>query len=60
MVLEERYIVIKLKNLHEEGEEYIRNNYGPCLVDCLVIESDWPEYRPALELLSKRVDNEQP
>lgn len=45
MKLENRYEVKKLKT----GE----------LVDCLVIEKDWPEYEPTLALLSSRVDGTQ-
>lgn len=59
--LEERYVVIKRSKLSEEqanllyelmDEESIRS------IDCLVIESDWPEYEPTLNELSCRVNRE--
>jgi len=53
--LEERYLVIKMKDLHEEGEQLIREMFGSLLVDGVVIEQDWPEYQPTVDLLMERV-----
>ena len=37
----------------------IRESEGKSPLEALVIEKDWPEYEPTLELLSKRVDGTQ-
>lgn len=56
--LEERYLIVKLKYLHEEGEQYIRENYGHCIVDGIVVEKDWPEYDPTVNLILERAYEE--
>lgn len=69
MQLENRYIVLKLKDVkalpayglnqldvvcHEV--DAVRGKRGTEPLECLVIEKDWPEYEPALAMLSARVD----
>lgn len=69
MQLENRYIVLKLKDVDSvpkdlqkaltligEAVERARMERGAAFFDCLVIEKDWPEYEPALAMLSARVD----
>lgn len=59
--LEERYIVIKLKNLTGISEEDFRDLlkvYDIQTVDCVVIEEDWPEYKPTVDALMTRVTKE--
>lgn len=54
--LEARYVVFKLKDLEGCGEWMLDEllNHVP-QPDCVVIESDWPEYKPTVDLLMKRV-----
>ena len=56
--LEYRYIVIKAKDLTpiqlEEIEDNLRHWKVP-QVDCVVIEEDWPEYQPTVDLLWERI-----
>lgn len=57
--LEERYIVAKKKRLSEEQVAVIDavvSVFDAEETDCLVIESDWPEYEVVLEMLRKRVE----
>lgn len=71
MNLEPRYVVLKLKDMEAAGvtaDEIAafnavrdkvsasRISSGKGLLECLVIEKDWPEYRPTLDALSARVD----
>lgn len=51
---EERYLVIKLKQIDSEKESALRAMQLP-LTDCVVVESDWPEYEAVWELLESRV-----
>lgn len=59
---EERYVVFKLSRL--DKNKFIRGKQLGCLgnsfiadarVDCLVVESDWPEYEPVWEMIKARV-----
>lgn len=61
---EERYMVIKLNKLSDElcsdgltREEIIWRaaNFGKALVECVVVESEWPEYETVWELIEERV-----
>lgn len=59
--LEERYIVIKLKHLDhvrlvELGDFLQDNNIQT--VDCVVVEEDWPEYKPTVDAIMARVIKE--
>jgi hypothetical protein len=56
--LEERYAVIKLNRLTPYQRDAIlqfmeSERIKP--VDCVVIEADWPEYTPAVDMLMGRV-----
>ena len=61
---EERYMVIKLSKLsNEEGETgmtrkeqiYRLAHFGKALVECVVVESDWPEYESTWRAIEERV-----
>jgi hypothetical protein len=68
---EERYIVIKISDLQgadnicqdsidnlidlEKSITVYRNEAGKQPLKCAVIEHDWPEYEPVLEMIKKRV-----
>ena len=61
--LEERYIVIKLKYLNKidpsKGiEGAIRKLGQGAMVDCVVVEEDWPEYKPTVDAIMTRVTKE--
>jgi hypothetical protein len=59
--LEDRYVVIKTRYLTREQrlaiEGLIREQNLP-VEDCVVIESDWPEYTPVCDMLFGRIDRE--
>lgn len=74
MKLEPRYIVLKVKDVQAAGitedereafnavcdkvlDHRIKNGKG--VLGCMVIESDWPEFKPALQMLAERIDGEQ-
>ena len=60
---EERYIVIKRKHLDEITECAIRtglNGYRVNTVDCVVVESDWPEYETVWKMIEDRVSGATP
>lgn len=73
MELEQRYHVIKIADADlslTTAEKSIlktimnkvadgRKNAGKPPLHCLCIEGDWPEYEPALKLISDRVDLEE-
>lgn len=59
---EERYIVIKRKGLEAYKEEDIRELLADHLVDtveCVVVESDWPEYEVVWGMIETRCTGEQ-
>ena len=72
MEREERYIIIKIKDLEEYlpnctrillGEicnliNFKRHEDGKDKVKAVVIESDWPEYETVWKLLEERVDHQ--
>lgn len=54
---EERYIVIKRKHLHPITEASLRNTLnelGVGTVECVVVESDWPEYETVWRMIEER------
>jgi len=61
---EERYIVIKRKRIYAEGddagtvwERKLRAQIPlEWLVDCVVVESDWPEYETVWRMIQDRVE----
>ena len=64
---EERYMVVKLSRLSEEFNEdgmqradviYRNAHFGKALVDCVVIEKDWPEYEIVWKMLEERFQRE--
>jgi len=55
-LLEDRYIVVKLKHLSVNGEEAIRKmlkNRKIDTVDCIVCETKWPMYEDVKTLVLK-------
>lgn len=61
---EERYMVVKLSKLSKEigsdgmtREEVIYRlaNFGKALVECVVVESDWPEYEEVWKMIENRI-----
>lgn len=55
---EERYIVVKLKHLAglqvAPLRNFLRENRVPT-IDCVVVESDWPEYEPVWQMIERRM-----
>lgn len=62
---EERYIVIKLSKLGENKpytgafvdysvESEIEKLTGHAFIDCVVVESDWPEYETVWKMIEDR------
>lgn len=55
---EERYIVVKLKHLAglqvAPLRNFLRENRVPTL-DCVVVESDWPEYEKVWQSIERRM-----
>lgn len=56
--LEDRYLVIKIDKLTRSEEDALHQEFGHKMVDCVVIESDWPEYTPVVDMLFGRIDRE--
>jgi len=69
MELEKRYIVIKTKDFVELPDHWqaqlnevlsvidmVRRERGKSGIECIVIESDWPDYDKHLQMLADRVD----
>jgi hypothetical protein len=53
---EERYIVVKRNRLTEELEGILRRllaDHKIDTVECVVVESDWPEYEPVWSMLER-------
>lgn len=71
---EERYIVFKLSDVEEhftpgerqqlarlaEVQRVGRSEGGKPLLECVVVESDWPEYEPTWKAIEARVTGAQP
>lgn len=70
---EQRYIVIKMSDLaatmlsHSQlrtlgdicaGVHATRERAGKPPLDCVVVESDWPEYEPTWQAIERRVSAE--
>ena len=55
---EERYIVIKIEDLHEEDFDnlmvHINSQCLPLIERCVVVESDWPEYEGVWKSIEER------
>ncbi|HET8869156.1 MAG TPA: hypothetical protein VFM48_01810 [Aquabacterium sp.] len=55
---EERYIVVKRKHLSEQQERDLREWMrlrGIGIVECAVVENDWPEYETVWRMIEDRV-----
>ena len=52
---EERYIVLKLKRLPKDEAEYLRDCHPKAMVECVVVERDWPEYHLVWAMLEHRM-----
>ena len=71
---EERYIVFKLSDVEEhftsgekqqlarlaEVQRVGREEVGKPPLECVVVESDWPEYEPTWEAIEARMTGTQP
>ncbi|MGA1853007.1 hypothetical protein VH570_19420 [Sphingobium sp. HT1-2] len=60
---EERYIVIKRRNLSPAQERVIHNQLSAIEVrttECVVVESDWPEYETVWSMIEARCTGAQP
>lgn len=56
---EDRYIVIKKKNLSEldlEIIDQVLDNLSIQTVECVVVEEDWPEYELVWNLIQSRME----
>lgn len=55
---EERYIVVKLKDMPSEGDEQTLRRFLKSMTiptrDCVVVESDWPEYEAVWRMIEGR------
>ena len=68
---EDRYVVLKIKDLREhmpqlminhlmtivEEVEARRRSAGKLPLECVVVESDWPEYEPTRAAIEARIAN---
>lgn len=68
-VREYRYLVLKFKDINkylsaEDKAEILRIAHkvakgrcddGKMPIECVVVESDWPEYEPTWEMIEKRM-----
>ncbi|MNQ51418.1 hypothetical protein D3C85_653970 [compost metagenome] len=52
---EDRYIVLKLNRLAKDEAEYLRDCQAKAMVDCVVVEHDWPEYHLVWAMLEHRM-----
>ncbi|MDR6580025.1 hypothetical protein [Pseudomonas extremaustralis] len=52
---EERYIVLKLKCLPKDEAEYLRDCHPKAMVECVVVEHDWPEYHLVWAMIAHRM-----
>ena len=52
---EERYIVLKLKRLPNDEAEYLRDCHPKSMVECVVVEHDWPEYHLVWAMIEHRM-----
>lgn len=52
---EERYIVLKLNRLAKDEAEYLRDCQSKAMVECVVVESNWPEYHLVWAMIEHRM-----
>lgn len=74
MIRENRYLVFKLKDVKAALNvddhllldhlfrivSYYRIREGKDPLECVVVESDWPEYEPTWKAIEDRVDGAKP
>ena len=72
MIRENRYVVLKLSDIDKYVSERLKDKLiSVCNeiicgrerdnkpeLECVVVESDWPEYEPTWEAIAKRVDKD--
>lgn len=61
--LEERYVVLKLNRMTMRQKAFLKKFLSDtgiehCKVDGVVIEEDWPEYRPVIDMIFGRLSRE--
>lgn len=58
---EERYVVFKLEHMDDEQIEFLDRvrRELPDTVDCVVVESHWPEYSKVWQMIEDRVEGEK-
>jgi len=52
---EDRYIVLKLNRLPKDEAEYLRDCHAKAMVECVVVEHDWPEYQLVWSMIEHRM-----
>lgn len=52
---EERYMVLKLSRLPSDEAEYLRDCMKSAMVECVVIEKDWPEFESTWAAIEARM-----
>jgi len=52
---EDRYIVLKLNRLPKDETEYLRDCQAKAMIDCVVVEHDWPEYHLVWAMIEHRM-----
>jgi hypothetical protein len=53
IVREVRYMVLKLSDLTDYQLQQLDNMHLPTR-ECIVVESDWPEFEPVWEMIENR------
>lgn len=61
---EERYIVLKLKNMYELERKRLDhwlkvNDYEEFKTECVVVESDWPIYEPVWDMVQRLAEGRE-
>ena len=52
---EDRYIALKLNRLPKDEVEYLRDCHPKAMVECVVVEHDWPEYQLVWTMIEHRM-----
>ena len=52
---EDRYIVLKLNRLPKDEVEYLRDCHPKAMVECVVVEHDWPECQLVWAMIEHRM-----
>lgn len=59
---EERYVVVKIKDMTYNQREALKRVLGDWRIptrECVVVESDWPEYETVWDMIQGRVEGEE-